>query len=176
VPSTSTGAVADTEEDLPDEDEDDDELDMDELNELEASLAKTSVQTHGPGIKASSWERERERWWWKCQFTTKWLMWEYQIYQCQWNWSTFQVGAFFCKFTEVDGNDKLGHFSVMLFTSDMKILSNIDCLWILFSHQYFTDLISPFQLIRNGSSLRYGGRLRVCLLTCLLTRLWLCFN
>jgi hypothetical protein len=32
---------------------------MDELNELEASLSKTSVQTHGPGIKASSWERER---------------------------------------------------------------------------------------------------------------------
>ncbi|XP_011000769.1 PREDICTED: zinc finger CCCH domain-containing protein 11-like [Populus euphratica] len=54
VPSTSKRAVADTEEDLPDEDEDDDELDMDELNELEASLSKTSVQTHGPGIKASS--------------------------------------------------------------------------------------------------------------------------
>lgn len=54
VPSSSTGAVADTEEDLPDDDEDDDELDMDELNELEASLSKTSIQTHGPGIKASS--------------------------------------------------------------------------------------------------------------------------
>lgn len=54
MPSTSTRAVADTEEDLPDEDEDDDELDMDELNELEATLSKTSVQTHGPGIKASS--------------------------------------------------------------------------------------------------------------------------
>ncbi|KAL3581465.1 hypothetical protein D5086_015797 [Populus alba] len=77
VPSTSTRAVADTEEDLPDEDEDDDELDMDELNELEATLSKTSVQSHGP------------------------------------------VGAFLGKFTEVDGNDKLGHFSVVLFTSDM---------------------------------------------------------
>ncbi|KAJ6429037.1 hypothetical protein OIU84_020637 [Salix udensis] len=54
VPSSSTGAVADTEEDLPDDDEDDDELDMDELNELEASLSKTSIQTNGPGIKASS--------------------------------------------------------------------------------------------------------------------------
>ncbi|CAK7325558.1 unnamed protein product [Dovyalis caffra] len=53
-PSMSARAVADTEAAQPDEDEDDDELDMDELNELEASLSKTSIQIHEPGIKASS--------------------------------------------------------------------------------------------------------------------------
>lgn len=39
-PSTSAAAAGDA-EDLTD---DDDELDMDELNELEASLSKTSIQ------------------------------------------------------------------------------------------------------------------------------------
>ncbi|KAL5711183.1 hypothetical protein ACHQM5_021670 [Ranunculus cassubicifolius] len=41
--STATTSVADVDEPDPDED-DDDELDMDELNELEASLSKTSIQ------------------------------------------------------------------------------------------------------------------------------------
>lgn len=59
-PSTSTNDVADAEED-PLGEEDDDELDMDELNELEASLSRTSIQISEPGIEASSWERERER-------------------------------------------------------------------------------------------------------------------
>ena len=40
-PSTSAAAVGDA-EDLCDDD--DDELDMDELNELEASLSRTSIQ------------------------------------------------------------------------------------------------------------------------------------
>ena len=31
------------------EEDDDDELDLDELNELEASLAKTSIQIQEPG-------------------------------------------------------------------------------------------------------------------------------
>lgn len=54
-PSASTSAVADSEEALPDEDEeDDDELDMDELNELEASLSRTSIQIREPGVEASS--------------------------------------------------------------------------------------------------------------------------
>uniref|UniRef100_A0A5B7BPM9 Putative zinc finger CCCH domain-containing protein 11 n=1 Tax=Davidia involucrata TaxID=16924 RepID=A0A5B7BPM9_DAVIN len=52
-PSTSTTAVADSEEVLPDSDDDDDELDMDELNELEASLSRTSIQIREPGIEAS---------------------------------------------------------------------------------------------------------------------------
>ena len=53
-PSTSAGAAADSEE-VPDidDDDDDDELDLDELNELEASLAKTSIQIREPGIEAS---------------------------------------------------------------------------------------------------------------------------
>ncbi|XP_022767430.1 zinc finger CCCH domain-containing protein 11-like isoform X2 [Durio zibethinus] len=42
-PSTSAATAADAEA-LPDDDDDDDELDIDELNELEASLAKTSIQ------------------------------------------------------------------------------------------------------------------------------------
>jgi hypothetical protein len=42
-PSTSAAAVGDA-EDLRDDDDDDDELDMDELNELEASLSRTSIQ------------------------------------------------------------------------------------------------------------------------------------
>ncbi|KAL6011128.1 hypothetical protein ACLOJK_001572 [Asimina triloba] len=49
-PSTSTGV----EEDNIADDDDDDELDMDELNELEASLSKTSIQIREPGIEASS--------------------------------------------------------------------------------------------------------------------------
>ena len=54
-PSTSTRAAADldSEEDVPDLD-DDDELDMDELNELEASLSRTSIQIKEPGIETSS--------------------------------------------------------------------------------------------------------------------------
>lgn len=51
-PSTSNDAVADSEE-VPDVDDDDDELDLDELNELEASLSKTSIQIREPGIEAS---------------------------------------------------------------------------------------------------------------------------
>ncbi|OVA18200.1 zinc finger protein [Macleaya cordata] len=51
-PSTSTSAVADAEEELPDDEDDDDELDMDELNELEASLSRTSIQIREPGIEA----------------------------------------------------------------------------------------------------------------------------
>ncbi|KAG2730019.1 hypothetical protein I3843_01G269700 [Carya illinoinensis] len=50
-PSTSANAVADSEEDPID---DDDELDMDELNELEASLSRTSIQIREPGVEASS--------------------------------------------------------------------------------------------------------------------------
>ena len=56
-PSNSSGAVADSEEILPDDD-DDDELDLDELNELEASLSRTSIQICEPGIEASS-QREQ---------------------------------------------------------------------------------------------------------------------
>ncbi|KAJ0046457.1 hypothetical protein Pint_06140 [Pistacia integerrima] len=52
-PSTSSTAVAGSEEILPDDD-DDDELDLDELNELEASLSRTSIQIREPGIEASS--------------------------------------------------------------------------------------------------------------------------
>ncbi|XP_022989076.1 zinc finger CCCH domain-containing protein 11-like [Cucurbita maxima] len=51
-PSTSTSAVDDSEDVLLDED-DDDELDLDELNELEASLSRTSIQIGEPGIEAS---------------------------------------------------------------------------------------------------------------------------
>ncbi|KAK9282766.1 hypothetical protein L1049_010987 [Liquidambar formosana] len=54
-PSTSTSAPANSEEVLSDmDDDDDDELDMDELNELEASLSRTSIQIREPGIEASS--------------------------------------------------------------------------------------------------------------------------
>ncbi|KAA0034044.1 zinc finger CCCH domain-containing protein 11 [Cucumis melo var. makuwa] len=51
-PSTSTNAVDDSEDVLLDED-DDDELDLDELNELEATLSRTSIQIREPGIEAS---------------------------------------------------------------------------------------------------------------------------
>lgn len=47
-PSTST---ADEEIIL---DEDDDDLDIDELNELEASLSKTSIEIREPRVGASS--------------------------------------------------------------------------------------------------------------------------
>ncbi|KAI4300219.1 hypothetical protein L6164_033618 [Bauhinia variegata] len=46
-PSTSATADADD-----DDDDDDDELDIDELNELEASLSKTSIQINEPGAEA----------------------------------------------------------------------------------------------------------------------------
>lgn len=52
-PSNSSGAVADSEEILSDDD-DDDELDLDELNELEASLSRTTIQICEPVIEASS--------------------------------------------------------------------------------------------------------------------------
>lgn len=35
-------------------DDDDDELDIDELNELEASLSRTSIQIREPGIESQS--------------------------------------------------------------------------------------------------------------------------
>ncbi|XP_050385380.1 zinc finger CCCH domain-containing protein 11-like [Argentina anserina] len=51
-PSSST--IAAGSEEVPDDDEDDDdELDLDELNELEASLSRTSIQIREPGIEAS---------------------------------------------------------------------------------------------------------------------------
>ncbi|XP_057981861.1 zinc finger CCCH domain-containing protein 11 [Malania oleifera] len=46
--STSAAVAADSEDALP---EDDDELDMDELNELEASLSRTSIQIGEPGVE-----------------------------------------------------------------------------------------------------------------------------
>ncbi|KAI9086368.1 hypothetical protein K1719_031822 [Acacia pycnantha] len=54
-PSTSTASNVDAEEangEAIDVDDDDDELDMDELNELEASLSKTSIQIKEPGAEA----------------------------------------------------------------------------------------------------------------------------
>lgn len=49
-PSTSS-VVTNSEEVLSDidDDDDDDELDLDELNELEASLSRTSIQIREPG-------------------------------------------------------------------------------------------------------------------------------
>lgn len=53
--SGSTSAAGNSEEAFSGEDDDDDdELDMDELNELEASLSRTSIQIREPGIKALS--------------------------------------------------------------------------------------------------------------------------
>lgn len=53
-PSTSSNFDKNAEKVLAEEDDDDDdELDIDELNELEASLSKTSIQIHEPGIEAS---------------------------------------------------------------------------------------------------------------------------
>lgn len=37
---------------LPEDDDDDDELEINELNELEASLAKTSIQIQEPNAEA----------------------------------------------------------------------------------------------------------------------------
>ncbi|KAF3433827.1 hypothetical protein FNV43_RR24930 [Rhamnella rubrinervis] len=51
-PSSSSSVVADN-EDVPPDDDEDDELDIDELNELEASLSRTSIQIREPGIEAS---------------------------------------------------------------------------------------------------------------------------
>ncbi|KAG1365706.1 putative Zinc finger CCCH domain-containing protein 11 [Cocos nucifera] len=51
-PGTSTSVDKDAEEVL--DDDDDEELDIDELDELEASLSKTSIQIREPDIKASS--------------------------------------------------------------------------------------------------------------------------
>ncbi|GKA05189.1 zinc finger CCCH domain-containing protein 11-like protein [Tanacetum coccineum] len=48
-PSTSTSVGAVSEEGNSEIDEDDDDLDMDELNELEASLSKTSINIQEPG-------------------------------------------------------------------------------------------------------------------------------
>ncbi|KAI8004319.1 hypothetical protein LOK49_LG08G01398 [Camellia lanceoleosa] len=53
-PSTSTSAVADSEEAFPDVDDDNDELDLDELNELEASLSRTSIRIQEPSAEISS--------------------------------------------------------------------------------------------------------------------------
>lgn len=54
-PSSSTSFSKEAEEVLAEEDDDDDdELDIDELNELEASLSKTSIQIREPSIEASS--------------------------------------------------------------------------------------------------------------------------
>ncbi|KAI3758020.1 hypothetical protein L6452_05566 [Arctium lappa] len=47
-PSTSTSVAAASEDGNSEIDEDDDDLDMDELNELEASLSKTSIQIQEP--------------------------------------------------------------------------------------------------------------------------------
>ncbi|XP_022988591.1 zinc finger CCCH domain-containing protein 11-like [Cucurbita maxima] len=53
-PTSSTSAVDDSEDVLlDDDDDDDDELDLDELNELEASLSRTSIQIREPGIEPS---------------------------------------------------------------------------------------------------------------------------
>ncbi|XP_021888661.1 zinc finger CCCH domain-containing protein 11 [Carica papaya] len=53
-PSCSTNDGSDPKQDVLEDDDDDDELDMDELNELEASLSRTSIQIQEPGIGASS--------------------------------------------------------------------------------------------------------------------------
>lgn len=50
-PSASSQVDKDDEEVLA-EDDDDDELDLDELNELEASLSKASIQIREPGVEA----------------------------------------------------------------------------------------------------------------------------
>lgn len=56
VGPSSAPSAADDSEDIQLDEDDDDELDMDELNELEASLSKTSIQIQEPGIKTSSWD------------------------------------------------------------------------------------------------------------------------
>ncbi|CAN6471013.1 unnamed protein product [Victoria cruziana] len=54
-PSTSSTANGDEvfPDDDDDDDDDDDELDLNELNELEASLTKTSIQIHEPGKEST---------------------------------------------------------------------------------------------------------------------------
>ncbi|XP_009378138.2 zinc finger CCCH domain-containing protein 11 isoform X2 [Pyrus x bretschneideri] len=56
-PSASTSAAGSevpvNNDNEDDDDDDDDELDLDELNELEASLSKTSIQIREPGIETS---------------------------------------------------------------------------------------------------------------------------
>ncbi|XP_009413534.2 zinc finger CCCH domain-containing protein 11 isoform X1 [Musa acuminata AAA Group] len=52
--SSSMPSVDMNSEILDDDDDDDDELDIDELNELEASLSRTSIQIHEPGIESQS--------------------------------------------------------------------------------------------------------------------------
>ncbi|KAL2554472.1 Zinc finger CCCH domain-containing protein 21 [Forsythia ovata] len=48
-PSSSMATTCDTEDVADNDDDDDDDLDMDELNELEASLSKTTLQIREPG-------------------------------------------------------------------------------------------------------------------------------
>ncbi|KAF5959497.1 hypothetical protein HYC85_000706 [Camellia sinensis] len=58
-PSTSTSVAVDSEEAMPDVDDDeddDDELDLDELNELEASLSRTSIQISEPASTKIEYE------------------------------------------------------------------------------------------------------------------------
>lgn len=58
--STSNGKAVDEPDD---EDIDiDDDLDIDELNELEASLSRTSIQIREPGEGTSSWAVLEDRW------------------------------------------------------------------------------------------------------------------
>lgn len=55
-PSSSTSNGKEAEEEPDEEDiDDDDDLDIDELNELEASLSRTSIQIREPGEGTSSW-------------------------------------------------------------------------------------------------------------------------
>ncbi|GLT93178.1 hypothetical protein SLE2022_109800 [Rubroshorea leprosula] len=54
VGPSSAPSAADDSEDIQFDEDDDDELDMDELNELEASLSRTSIQIQEPGIETSS--------------------------------------------------------------------------------------------------------------------------
>jgi hypothetical protein len=54
-PSSSTSNGKEGDEEPDDEDiDDDDDLDLDELNELEASLSRTSIQIREPGEGTSS--------------------------------------------------------------------------------------------------------------------------
>lgn len=67
-PSSSTSTARDGEdtsnhvgENEDDDDDDDDDLDLDELNELEASLSKTTLQIKEPGNSAWSWDVSRKK-------------------------------------------------------------------------------------------------------------------
>ncbi|XP_078179984.1 zinc finger C-x8-C-x5-C-x3-H type family protein [Carex rostrata] len=53
-PNSSSSLSKEAEELLAEEDDDDDELDIDELNALEASLSRASLQIHEPGPSSSS--------------------------------------------------------------------------------------------------------------------------